>query len=209
MTNDPTDPSATATCDQPPTGALPPCDASACCSPRRRKMPVDRILPISAAALICVLMSGCAGFQVPSFSFGDDDTNYVGADPSVIIDGSVSEKNYYAVRQALKQNGIVLNVVGDSDPIRVLPLPPEGQTVLVSDLLRQSGVLKSIGNVDVVVYRHLPPSPTGLRLPVKMNSSHDEVRPETDYALRPGDRIQVARHTSDMLQSLVSKTLGL
>ncbi|QDT08522.1 hypothetical protein [Planctomycetes bacterium K23_9] len=160
-------------------------------------------------AVICVMLTGCTGLRLPKFAGSDQGSEYVGVDPSVLSDGAVNEKNYYAVRQALKQNAIVLNVQGDSDPVRILPLPSEGESVLVSDLLRQSGVLKSIGAVDVVVFRHLPPSPTGLRLPVRMNGSHEEVRPETDYALRPGDRIQVSRYTNDMVQSLLSKAMGL
>ncbi|MGB7345223.1 MAG: hypothetical protein WBD20_13495 [Pirellulaceae bacterium] len=168
-----------------------------------------RLACLIGCVLLCLSLTGCTGLRLPKFAGGDDGPNYVGVNSSVIMDGSVSEKNYHAVRQAVARNAIVLNVQGDSDPVRILPLPPDGESVLVSDLLRQSGVLKAIGNVDVVVYRHVPPSPTGLRLPVKMNSSHDEVRPETDYALRAGDRLQVSRHQSDMFQSLLGKTLGL
>lgn len=160
------------------------------------------------AITLCFIATGCTGLSVPRF--GDSGPDYVGIETAgLVMDGSVSERNYHAVRQAVQRNAVVLNVQGDSDPVRVLPLPDEGQGVLVSDLLRQSGVLKKIGSVDVVVYRHVPPSPTGLRLPVKMNAGHNDVRPESDYALRPGDRVQVSKHTSDMLQSLLGKTLGL
>ena len=168
---------------------------------------IERTFSFIVIAALCGLSAGCAGLALPQFGAGEA-PNYVGAETGLVIDGSVSEKNYHAVRQAHGRNAVVLNVQGDSDPVRILPLPPDGKSVLVSDLLRQSGVLEALGSVDVVVFRHLPPSPTGLRLPVKMNNGHDEVRPETDYALRPGDRVQVTQHTADVFGSLIGQALG-
>ncbi len=102
-----------------------------------------------------------------------------------------SAEVFQRVKQAKAQNAIVLQVQGDKEPLRVLPLPPEGRSVNVSDLLGQTGLLKRFGNMQVRVHRDAPGQMDGVRMDVKVNN--EKVRPESDYALRPGDRIMVRK----------------
>ena len=99
--------------------------------------------------------------------------------------------------------------MGDKQPIRVLPLPPEGQSVFVSTLLNDTGVLEKLGTIDATLYRNSPHTIGGIRMEVKMTPGHNAVRPESDYALRPGDRLHVRKVEHAALTSLVSGVLGL
>lgn len=123
--------------------------------------------------------------------------------------GAESEQTYYKVREAAANNAVVLEVLGDKQRLRVLPLPADGKAVFVSNLLNDTGVLEKLGTVDAVLYRDSPQSIGGIRMDVKMNASHDAVRPESDYALRPGDRLQVRKVEFAALNQLISSTLGL
>lgn len=96
------------------------------------------------------------------------------------------------LREAKTQNSVVVQVAGDPEPFRVLPLPPEGDSVFVSDLLSQTGIQRKLGRVAATVYRVTPASPLGLPMEVRFDS-RGEVRPDSDYALRAGDRLKVAR----------------
>ena len=71
----------------------------------------------------------------------------------------MTEAVYYAVKRAKSENGVVLQVVGDNHPVRVLPLPDDERTVYVSELLSQTGVLKALGYVEATLFEHrLSPS---------------------------------------------------
>ena len=118
-----------------------------------------------------------------------------------------SAKAYQAVQQAKAQNGIVLQIVGNDEPFRILPLPPDGESVFVSTLLKQTGVINRLSRMRVRLYRVSPHAIDGLKLDVTMNSDKSGVRPETDYALQPGDRIQVAKAEYDTIQSIIDMTL--
>ena len=121
--------------------------------------------------------------------------------------GSVLEQVYYAVRQAKSKNSIVLHVVSDSTPVRVLPLP-QAKSVYVSQLLRDTGVAKKIGSIEATLYRHSTDSINGLPMKVKIASDGKSVKPESDYALQPGDRLLVRKADNPALQSLVNMVLG-
>lgn len=123
--------------------------------------------------------------------------------------GAESEEMYYKVREAAATNAVVLEVLGDKQRLRVLPLPADGKAVFVSNLLNDTGVLEKLGTVDAVLYRDSPQSIGGIRMDVKMTSSYDAVRPESDYALRPGDRLQVRKVEFAALNQLIGSTLGL
>lgn len=120
-------------------------------------------------------------------------------------DADTAEKLYYATREAAAKQSIVLQVVGDDEPVRVLPLPPEGQTVRVSQLLEQTGVLKKLGGIEVTLFRHAPGIVGGSRMSIKM-SEGTRVRPESDYSLRAGDRIRVEKISSNPLKALLDST---
>ncbi|MCO8122800.1 hypothetical protein NHH03_13715 [Stieleria sp. TO1_6] len=125
---------------------------------------------------------------------------------TISSDGSMTMEAYQRIRQAKAQNAVVLQVAGDEQPIRVLPLPSGQRSVFVSELLNQTGVLKKFGRVDATVYRPSPESISGIRMDVQFGEG-GQIDPSSDYALRPGDRVQVRQRTSSGLQSLVDMAL--
>ena len=106
---------------------------------------------------------------------------------------SVAEQVYHGTKQARAKNGVVLQIVGDETPIRVLPMPEGGQSVYVSQLLTQSGVVQQLGSVEATLFRHSTHSIGGVPMECKMTTDGRTVRPESDYALQPGDRLRVAK----------------
>ena len=139
------------------------------------------------------LAIGCGTFSVPqdniflggsSQSFGPNDMGFdAGIDDA--------ETLYHAVRQARGQGSMVLQVVGDSQPARTLPLPPGGQAVYLSQMLDQTGVAQKLGAMDVMLFRYSDQMPGGLRMKVTMDKDGGRVQPASDYALQPGDRVRV------------------
>ena len=156
----------------------------------------------------CFILTGCSSLRTPTLG-NSADGEFIMSDPGSLMDPSETEKSYNAVRQARARNAVVLHVLGDSDPIRVLPLPGEGQSVLLSDLLRQSGVSEKLCGIDATLFRQVGSLPSGQRMTVKMENGGKSVRPETDYALHPGDKIQVRRKSaSDPFQTMFSAVLS-
>ena len=88
-------------------------------------------------------------------------------------------------------------------------LPGDGQSVFVSDLLRQSGVQRKIGRVRAVLYRSSADSINGIRMAVNMAPDGKSVRPESDYALRAGDRLEVGEAPPRPLNGMFTSILGL
>jgi hypothetical protein len=90
---------------------------------------------------------------------------------------------------------VLLQVVGDSTPLRVLPLPPDNRTVFVSELLEQTGIREKFGTIEATVYRADRKIPGGVPMEVRFNND-GTVQPQYDYHLQPGDRIRVAKAES-------------
>lgn len=97
------------------------------------------------------------------------------------------------VREAKSQNSVVVQVASDSAPVRVLPLPPDGRSVFVSDLLTQTGLQDKMGPMRVTLYRASSQSPMGIPMEVKFTTRGGDVRPEADYAIQAGDRIRISK----------------
>lgn len=135
---------------------------------------------------LCTLLSGsgCSLFRKPSQDVGA---------LSAPLQGSESAAVYQRIREAKSQNSIVLQIAGDSSPIRVLPLPPDGQSVFISDLLRQTGLQDKFGHVRATLYRATPEAPAGVPMEVRFDERSGEIRPEADYALQAGDRLKIAK----------------
>ncbi|QDS93021.1 hypothetical protein FF011L_17760 [Roseimaritima multifibrata] len=125
----------------------------------------------------------------------------------VALSAPASEEVFRKIKQAKAQNSIVLQVAGDDEPVRVLPLPPEGQTVHVSTLLDQTGVRSAIKHMRVRVYR----SETGdwNCPPMEVAFDGKQVRPENDYALHPGDRIEVQADKTGVLDNFIGSLIPL
>ena len=163
-----------------------------------------RLLSISLQALVLLLLlfsTGCSLVQERP-SAGLDARGLQGGAAAGGLAASGSEEVFQRIKQAKSQNSIVLQVDGDDEPVRVLPLPPEGRSVNVSDLLEQTGVASAFGGMQVRVYRDSPKQVGGVRMDVHFDGK--QVRPESDYALRPGDRIVIRRDES----TLVGRFLG-
>jgi hypothetical protein len=166
-------------------------------------------------------LSGCATLAIPELPTlpnlpglktrhsDDPNSRYVGLESGFESDPSLGKEIYNKVRQARAQNSVVLQVVGDDEPFRILPLPPDERSVFVSDLLKQTGVLNKLGAVDAVLYRQAPGTINGLRMVVQMSIDKRTVRPESDYALKPGDRLRVEKAAHPGLQKIIEMAIGL
>ena len=170
---------------------------------------LEKKLGVLVCLVSLVAVGGCSSLQLPSMTNSYDGPNYSGVDPGMLLDPADGEKVYRAVRQANARNGIVLHVLGDSDPIRVLPLPANGQPVTISQLLKQSGAAEKLGTINVSLIRRLPSAPNGLRMNVRMDSEGKQVRPETDYTLQSGDRVQIAKGRGKKVENLIGAMLGI
>lgn len=174
-----------------------------------------------ALVTLAIGLSGCTSLNLPTLpelpnlpgltsrSYDDPNSKYVGLEPGYEADPSLSQQIYNKVRQAKAQNSIVLQVIGDDEPLRILPLPPEQKSVFVSDLLKQTGVQKKLGVMDAVLYRPAPGTISGLRMVVQMSKSKRSVAPESDYALKPGDRLRVEKAPNPNLQKLMDLATGM
>ncbi|MEM6690685.1 MAG: hypothetical protein AAF664_14720, partial [Planctomycetota bacterium] len=120
---------------------------------------------------------------------------------------SMMERVYYATREASDRNAIVLQIIGDDSPVRVLPLPQDGTPVYVSQLVHQSGLGGKLGGLDLTLFRYSTGSVSGLPMECKIDRDARAVRPETDYALHAGDRLQVSEATLSF-STLVNRVLG-
>lgn len=182
--------------------------------------PGSKIFPASAHRFPNV--PGLTSPPVPSSS--ERQANYVPVGTGADLPSSTfTQEAYEAVRNAKANHSIVLQIIDDDGPIRVLPLPPAGgsgldgdrpgggsapPSVYVSTLLHQTGVLQKLGKVQAALYRPAPDSLDGVRMDV-LFSPHDaqQVRPESDYALRPGDRLVVRKDSRLGMDGLIDMVL--
>jgi hypothetical protein len=151
------------------------------------------------AAVVLLISGGCSALNKTSV-----DPVFEG---SVPLQGSDSAELYQRIRQAKAQNSIVLQVEGDSEPVRILPLPPDGRAVFISDLLRQTGVQEKIGRMQVVVYRSSPVDFAGAKMEVRFDESGETIRPETDYHLQTGDRIKICPDSTSAMSRLFDQII--
>lgn len=149
-----------------------------------------------------LLSLGAAGKHKSPYRMAD------GSSPGDVLaaDGSMTMEAYNRIRQAKAQNAVVLQVAGDEQPVRVLPLPDGGKAIFVSELLEQTGVLEKFGHVQATLYRQSPDSISGIKMLVKF-SKNGKVDPATDYGLRAGDRVQVRQQKFGALQMLVDTAM--
>lgn len=166
-------------------------------------------MALTVSALVLSAM-GCSTLDLPKTPFSKHSREYQGVDSG--FDGgqtSVSQQVYHAVRQARGENSVVLQVIGDETPVRVLPLPEGAQSVYVSELLVQTGVLQKLGTINATLYRHSSDAIGGIPMEVKMDHDRSAVRPESDYALQAGDRLTVSKAAHPALQTVVNMLLGV
>lgn len=147
-------------------------------------------------ACLLTLSSGCAltnqtptlpGLEAPEVS------------PAGGLEPNQAAQTFQKIKQAKRENAVILQVSGDPEPLRVLPLPGEGQAVFVSDLLTQTGVFRKFGRVEAELFRDSTSLMDGVRMRVEIRGN--KITPGTDYALRPGDRLVVRQATAANLGS--------
>lgn len=172
------------------------------------------VLSIVFAASGCtnLKLPTAAGLDLMSPGFGPKNaTSYEMLDGTVpaddlATDGSMTMEAYEKIREAKAQNAVVLQVAGDEQPVRVLPLPEGEKSVFVSELLDQTGVIRRYGTVYATLYRQSPQSIAGIKMKIKITDD-GKIDPSTDYGLRAGDRVQVRQKKNTPLQMLVDVAL--
>ena len=157
--------------------------------------------------VLAVTSTGCTTLKLPALT--TNGPNYQNVESGVPLGSSESEQVYHSVKQSRTQNAIVLQVVGAKKPVRILPLPADGRSVFLSDLIKQSGVTKRLGSIQPTLFRSSPDSIVGLPMDVKMASDGKSIRPESDYALRAGDRIRVQKAASPAMRGLLQTLMGI
>lgn len=156
-----------------------------------------------------LIFIGCAPLQLPSTSFSRQQSgDYRRHGVDTVANGSMNESTYYAVKRALAENGVVLQIVGEKAKVRVLPLPNGDSTAYVSELLTQTGVIQKLGHIEATLYRSSPDSIAGIPMEIQMTSSRDTIQPASDYALQTGDRLVVRKATNPALEMLFDGLLG-
>ena len=188
------------------------------------------LLTVSIAPGCSLFPGGAAGTSaLGTMGFGFLSTESSPASTYVPVGGdatlpssSFNQEAYQAVRKAKQENAIVLQILDTDEPVRVLPLPnaqgshpnhpgldvpPSG--IFVSTLLTQTGVLQKYGRVQATLFRPSPANFEGVRMDVIFSPNDKrQVRPESDYALRPGDRLVIREDNSMQLDSILNLALG-
>jgi hypothetical protein len=99
---------------------------------------------------------------------------------------------------------VLLEVNDGKKHLEKIPMT-EGQPMFVADVIRDAKLHKKVGRIHVRVMR-----PNGNAAPVRMDIDFDEsgrrVREGTNYSLRPGDRIVVAKDDSTVVSRMLGKT---
>jgi hypothetical protein len=112
-------------------------------------------------------------------------------DESFVLESTAPQGPLKTPAEAQRNNAILLEVDSGKATTRMIPLPDDGRPVYVSDLLRQSGLLDEFPRMDAVLFRPSPSEPNGIRMGIRFRPKSNQIAPEHDYALRPGDRIRV------------------
>jgi hypothetical protein len=159
--------------------------------------PLRRAFFLPNAIAATLVMAGLLATTTGCNVFGKKDN--AAADGQFALQPSDSEEVFRRVREAKSQNSVVVQVVGDSSPVRVLPLPPDQRSIFISDLLKQTGLKDKFGPMRVTVFRPNPQAPMGIPMEVKFITKGGDVRPETDYSLQAGDRIRIAKEERSVL----------
>jgi hypothetical protein len=157
-------------------------------------------LPTLVLCLAAGLM-GCS--HLPKFSpnFGPK-LGIGGGDEPAPFQLTASSDPYQAAMEAKKSNAVVLQVFESKTPNRVIPLPPDGSPVYVSSLLKQSGLYEEFPRMKAKLHRDTPNAISGVKMGVMFLPKSNQVAPEYDYVLKPGDRLEVAELEISPLEAL-------
>jgi hypothetical protein len=82
---------------------------------------------------------------------------------------------------------------------------PLKDATYVQQAIEQNGVLKRFRREKIQLYRKNESNNTYSRMEIEFDRGKHRVPPESDYAIRPGDRLVVREDTSTMIDDLFSK----
>ena len=148
---------------------------------------------VSLALGLCCALGGCSLLQ------GGADS-----DQASLLQTTGVADQFQAVAKAKQNNAVVLHVIGAKEPSRIIPLPNDGTTVYVSMLLNQSGVTKDFGLIDATLHRNGTDIMSGVKMAVRFIPKSKTVVPECDYALQPGDRLEIQEKKISPLEAMSS-----
>ncbi|WP_145089485.1 hypothetical protein [Rosistilla carotiformis] len=151
---------------------------------------------VAALLAFCLLNTGCASLTL--FPSTDND-----ASKESTLSESPQAAMFRAIQTARQTNSIVLQVEGADKPMRVIPLPADGKTVFVNDLLRQAGLKTKYSGLDIVLFRTATGEMDGVKMAVTFDTKTGRVSTGTDYALRPGDRVTVRKVLNSTIQNVL------
>lgn len=136
-------------------------------------------------ALLVLAVSGTAGCAGLSGNLGAG------------LDGQVS------VPGAAPPEVVVVLRTGDQDQEPEYLKAPLTETMLVQDALKGSGAIGRFRRMKVVLVRQEPGGQV-VRLPVRYDTYSRHVAEATNYAMRPGDRLEVTKDSSTVVDRMVS-----
>lgn len=147
-----------------------------------------------------MLNTGCASLAL--FPGAADDRS---SEPAPLKE-SPEAAMFRAVQTARQTGAIVVQVQGAEKPLKVIPLPTDGSTVFISDLIQQMDLKRRFSSLNVTLFRSTDHVMDGVKMAVTFNKA-GHVTTGTDYALRPGDRVTVRHELHSALQSVLDNAL--
>ncbi|MEZ6089136.1 MAG: hypothetical protein R3C05_14130 [Pirellulaceae bacterium] len=158
--------------------------------------PHHRQFLFAAISLSLGFCGGCASFTL-SPSLHDDEQQ------DVRLTESPEAAMFRALQTARTSNAVVLQIEGAEKPLRVLPLPEDGTSVFMNDLIRQLNLNSKFGALDVTLFRSSGEVMDGVKMSVTFDRKTGRVNAGTDYALRPGDRITIRKVYTSTIQNFI------
>lgn len=120
--------------------------------------------------------------------------------------------NSYGVQSIPQQDGttdgspaITLEVIDGGRHMERIPLP-EGSSMVVSNIVDDAQLIKRLGRIRVTVLRPMGEGEPPVRMEVDFDSDGKKVMEGQNYAIRPGDHIQVIPDKRGFLERLSEQT---
>ena len=142
-------------------------------------------LPLALlAAMLASTCVGCASFGGNPFDLGAN--KKVPIDPAKMV---------------------TVEMQADSGENKVVQLPHE-DTLLAQTALQKSGAIKKFRRMNVSLVRARPDGRGPHKMEVKYESESQRVRPDSDYALLPGDKLIAVEDVSTPVDDAMETLLG-
>ena len=145
-------------------------------------------------ACILPLMGGCAALQSPG---GPLLSHLLGDKAEAAADEEAVPASQTVMVELHRQNGFVGRV-------RV-PVKPG---MLVQDLLEGSGAIDRFSRMTVKLKRRVDGSQGYLPITAVYDHGRNAVRPESNYAIRPGDFLVITEDTATSTDDMVQQLFG-